>query len=129
MKLNILVVDDDVGTAKALRRLLRALGHTVHIVYSAVEGLELASQLKPDLILHDLLMPKLDGYEAARRIRKIPSLAKTLLVACSGSVNERKARAAGFDAWLIKPIDDNDLNTVIAMASRRLNRRNGTATQ
>ena len=126
MKLNILVVDDDIGTAKALGRLLRALGHTAHISHSAVEGLELASQLKPDLILHDLLMSQVDGYEAARRIRKMPSLAKTLLVACSGSVDERKARAAGFDAWLIKPVGDNDLDTVIAMASRRLGRRDGS---
>jgi CheY-like chemotaxis protein len=119
--LNILIVDDDARAAKALGRLLRACGHNVHVSYNASEGLELASRIRPDLILHDIAMPVIDGYEAARRLREMPLLSRTLLIACSGSVDEQKARAAGFDGWLVKPISDGDLDTVLAMVLQRIN--------
>src|SRR3954465_6207247 len=107
--LRILVIDDDIGAATALGRLLRACGHTVQLSDRVVEGLELASRMAPDLILLDITMPGIDGYEAARRVREMPSLAGALLIACSGGVDERKAREAGFDGWLVKPISDTDL--------------------
>jgi CheY-like chemotaxis protein len=119
--LNILVVDDDIGAANALGRLLRACGHTVHVSYSSPEGLELARRVKPDLILHDITMPLLDGYEAARRLREMPLLSGALLIACSGSVDEAKARDAGFDGWLVKPISNGELDTVLALVLRRVN--------
>ena len=119
--LNILVVDDDVGAAKALGRLLRACGHTVRISYAAREGLKLASHIKPDLILHDIAMRPINGYEAARRLREIPSLSGTTLIAYSGSVDEKKARASGFDGWLVKPITEGDLDAVLAIVLRRVN--------
>jgi CheY-like chemotaxis protein len=122
-RLNILIVDDDVGAANALGRLLRACGHTVRVSYDSREGFDLALQLKPDLILLDITMPVPDGYETARRLREVPSLAATLLIACSGSVDERKAREAGFDGWLVKPIANGDLDTVLAMVLRRINQR------
>ena len=117
--LNILVVDDDVGVAKALGRLLRSCGHAVRTSHSAREGLELAIRIKPDLILHDLAMRPVDGYVAARRVRQTAALAGTLLVAYSGLVDEAKAREAGFDAWLEKPITAGKLETVLAMAIER----------
>jgi CheY-like chemotaxis protein len=121
-KLIILVVDDDIGVANALGRLLRGCGHTVHLAYTTVEGLELAARTKPDLILHDLTMPAIDGHEAARRLRRMPLLRRALLIACSGSLEERKAREAGFDGWLAKPIGHGDLEPVLAMASLRIER-------
>src|SRR5438270_811377 len=57
----------------------------------------------PDLILHDIVMPTMGGYEAARRLRAIPALTRTLLIACSGSINEEKARQPGFNGWLLNP--------------------------
>jgi CheY-like chemotaxis protein len=119
--LSILIIDDDVGATNALRRLLRACGHTVHVAYTALEGLELASRIQPDLILHDLAMRPIDGYEAALRLREIPSLSGTMLIACSGSVDEMKARAAGFDGWLVKPVSDGDLDAVLATVLQRVN--------
>ena len=119
INLTILVVDDDIGVAKALGRLLRSCGHTVRTSHSAREGLELASRLKPDLILHDLAMRPVDGYAAARRIRRTAALAGTLLVAYSGLVDEAKARESGFDAWLEKPITAGKLEMVLAMAIER----------
>jgi CheY-like chemotaxis protein len=119
--LNILVVDDDVGAAKALGRLLRAYGHTVRVSYTAREGLELAFRIKPDLILQDIAMSQIDGYEAARRLREMPSLSGTTLIACSGSVEEKQARAAGFDGWLVKPISEGDLHAVLTIVLQRVN--------
>jgi CheY-like chemotaxis protein len=123
--LNILVIDDDVSTAKALGRLLRACGHTVQASYTAREGLALASRIKPDLILHDVAMSPIDGYEAARRLSEIPSLSGTILIACSGSVDEKKAREAGFDGWLAKPISAGELDAVLAIVLQRVNHKCG----
>lgn len=123
--LNILVVDDDVGVAKALGRLLRSCGHAVRTSHSAREGLELASRMKPDLILHDLAMRPVDGYVAARRVRQTAALAGTFLVAYSGLVDEAKAREAGFDAWLEKPITAGKLETVLAIAIERRRAQTG----
>ncbi len=115
----ILVVDDDGGTTKALRRLLKTYGHRVEVAHSADEGLALACDLRPDLILHDIAMRSGDGYAAARRMRETPALAGTLLVACSGLIDEAKARAAGFDGWLHKPITAGELETVLATVIER----------
>ena len=119
--LTILIVDDDVGAATGLSRLLRACGHTVHVAYSALEGLALAPRIKPDLVLHDLALPGIDGHEAARRLRQTPLLTNTVLIACSGSVDEQKARAASFDGWLVKPITEGDLDAVLAAVLQRVN--------
>lgn len=119
VRLRILVVDDDSSVAKALAGLLHALGHTAHVTYTAAEGLTLAAALKPDVILHDLDMPGIDGYEAARRLRAHPQLARVILVACSATVDEEKARAAGFDRWLTKPFDDAELDVVLDAAAAR----------
>jgi CheY-like chemotaxis protein len=121
--LTVLIVDDDAGAARALARLLRACGHTAHVAYDAQEGFELASRMKPDLILHDLAMPGIDGHEAARRLRAAPEFSNTVLIACSGSVDEEKARAAGFDGWLVKPISDGDLDAVLETVLQRVNSR------
>ena len=119
--LNILVIDDDAGAARALARLLRTYGHTVETAPDATRGLELASRMKLDLVMLDLAMPAMDGYEAARRLRAMSALSKTQLIACSGSVDETKARAAGFDGWLVKPISDYDLDAVLALVLQRVN--------
>ena len=115
----VLIVDDDAGTAKALRRLMRSYGHRVEVAHSAEEGLALARDVCPDLILHDIAMRSVDGYAAAGRLRQTPGLDGTILIACSGLVDEAKASAAGFDGWLHKPISTGELETVLAMAIER----------
>ena len=115
----IVVVDDDEGVAKALRRLLMAYGHRVAVAHSADEGLALACDARPDLILHDIALRFVDGYAAARRLRQTSTLAGTVLVACSGFVDEAKARQAGFDGWLHKPMTASELETVLAMVIER----------
>jgi two-component system CheB/CheR fusion protein len=117
--LRVLLVDDDSGTAKALRRLLKVYGHRVEVAHSADEGLALACDTRPDLILHDIAMRSVDGYAAARRVRQTSALAGVLLIACSGFIDEAKARAAGFDGWLHKPFTAGELETVLAMVIER----------
>jgi DNA-binding response OmpR family regulator len=119
-QLIVQVVDDDPSVAKALSRLLRASGHVVHVAHDVRAGLDLASRTRPDLILHDIVMPGLDGYEGARRLRGISLLSATILIACSGSVDETLARQAGFDGWLLKPITSGELDIVLASARERL---------
>ena len=118
--LNVLIIDDDSGAANALGRLLRAYGHTIHVSYSAVDGVDLATRISPDLVLLDITMPGMDGYEAARRLRAAPTLSNMVLIACSGSVDQAKARGAGFDGWLIKPMSSGDVETVLATVLQRL---------
>lgn len=121
--LRILVVDDHQGAATALARLLKALGHRVLVANTTLEGIELASRGELDLILHDLTMPVMDGYEAARGLRAMPALAGTLLIACSGSVDEAHAQRAGYDGWLEKPIRAETLDAVLEMAEQRVKQR------
>jgi CheY-like chemotaxis protein len=121
----VLVVDDDVSVANAIARLLRTYGHSVHVAYNVEEGLALASKLGPDLILHDLAMPSSDPYEASRRLRSEQDLSETVLIACSASVDEARAREAGFDGWLTKPMTAADLETVITMAQERRKKAGG----
>ena len=85
------------------------------------EGLRAIEVRQPDVVLLDIAMPSIDGYEAARRLREMPSLSRTILIAYSGSVDERKARAAGFDGWLVKPISDGDMDAVLALVLQRIN--------
>jgi CheY-like chemotaxis protein len=123
--LRVLVVDDDSGTVKALRRLLKSYGHRVEVAHSADEGLALACDVRPDLILHDIAMQPVDGYTAARRLRQNPFLAATVLIGCSGFVDEDKAREAGFDGCLHKPISMDELERVLAMAFERVRAQTG----
>jgi CheY-like chemotaxis protein len=120
-ELNILIIDDDVDVGKALGRLLGACGHIVQVSNNPHEGIELASRIGPDLILLDIAMQRLDGYEAARGLRELPSLSGTILIACSALVDENMARAAGFDGWLVKPISGSDLDVVLAIVLKRVN--------
>jgi CheY-like chemotaxis protein len=124
-KLSVLVVDDDAGTAKALRRLLKSYGHRVEVAHGAAEGFARACDSRPDLILHDIAMPSVDGYAAARRLRQVAALERTVLIACSGFLDEAKAREAGFDGWLHKPVSTGELETVLALVTERLGAQSG----
>ena len=101
----VLVVDDNADAADSLGRLLRLEGHEVEVVYSAPDALERARTSAPELVLMDLGLPGVDGYEAARRLRA--SGWRGALVAVSGygrPEDVRRATEAGFDAHLTKPV-------------------------
>src|SRR5205807_5241252 len=92
-------------------------GHEVHVVHDGTAALESASTLRPDLVLLDIGLPGIDGYEVARRLRQQDEFQKTLLVALTGYGQEedrRRSREAGFDAHLVKPLDLHGLLELLA---------------
>lgn len=106
-KRTILVADDNHDQCAVLGRLLEDIGHKVHIAYDGLEAVALAKKYRPDVVLMDLDMPRLSGYDAARAIRYHLG-AGIHLVALSGwdeSQHRERCRAAGFDAYLAKPCD------------------------
>ena len=113
----ILVVDDNVDSADSLAQMLEMLGNEVRTAYDGEAGIAAAAQFRPDLVLMDIGMPKLNGYEAARRIRQLPSGAAMLLVALTGWGQEddrRKSADAGFNDHLVKPVDVDTLIKLIS---------------
>lgn len=116
-KRRILVVDDNVDSAESLAVLLRLEGHEAHTVHAGEEVLAAARQLCPDVILLDIGLPGITGYDVARRIREEAGLASVRLVAVSGygrAEDVARARDAGFDQHLVKPVDFAVLHAVIA---------------
>jgi PAS domain S-box-containing protein len=104
----ILVADDNEDSANSLALILRMLGHETKTANDGVQALALAETFAPDVALLDIGMPKLNGYETARRIRQMPSGAKMLLIALTGwgqDEDRRRSVDAGFDAHIVKPVN------------------------
>ena len=94
--------------SRRLARLLQLRGHEIHKAADGVQALEAATRVRPDLVLLDIGMPGMDGYEVARRIRSQPWGREATLVALTGWGQEndrRRSREAGFDSHCIKPLD------------------------
>jgi CheY-like chemotaxis protein len=116
-EVRVLCVDDDPDIAEALAQLLRDLGHEVRVAHGGAEALALAEGYRPEVVLLDIGLPDMDGYEVARRLRRQPGLEATRLVAVSGYGREedrRQSRAAGIEHHLVKPVKAADLERVLA---------------
>jgi CheY-like chemotaxis protein len=103
----ILVVDDDRDTADTLARLISSLGYHTQAAYSGEQATRLAASCGPEMVIMDIGMPRINGYEAAARIRQLAGCQHTILVAVTGwTGKEDKARAfeSGFDLHVAKPI-------------------------
>lgn len=115
--LRVLVVDDNADVTASLERLLGRLGYDVRTAANGFAGLATAEQFRPDVALLDVGMPKMSGYDLARRIRESPWGKAMILVAVTGwgqPEDKRRARDAGFDHHLVKPEAANDLVTLLA---------------
>jgi CheY-like chemotaxis protein len=120
--LRVLVIDDNRDSADSATDVLRLLGNQVDCAYDGETGVAAARRLQPDVILLDLAMPGMDGFEARRRLREHPGGSKAFLVAMTGFGNEedkRRTRAAGFDAHLTKPVELDALVTLLNEARGR----------
>ncbi|MFO0899196.1 MAG: ATP-binding protein [Pirellulales bacterium] len=118
----ILVVDDLRASADTLVKVLECLGQEAFQAYDGPSAIKAAHALHPDLILLDIAMPALDGYEVARRLRASPDLEGTTLVALTGygqPDDKRQAAAAGFDLHLTKPADLRSLRELLAAGPAR----------
>ncbi len=105
----VLVVDDNPDAADSLGVLLRQWGYDAEIFYDGQAALARAQAAPPQCMLVDIGLPKLNGYEIARKIRARPELADTKLIAVTAYKDEPAARRAGFDYYFAKPADLNKL--------------------
>ena len=113
----ILIIEDNVDAAQTLADLLELNGHEVQIAYSGTEGVETAAKFQPEIVLCDIGLPGMSGWEVARTLREHPATATTRLIAISGygAVEDRRqSTAAGFEAHLTKPVDVDALETLLA---------------
>jgi len=112
----ILVVDDNLDALRMLSRVVRAMGHEVATSADGKAAVEKAAEYRPDVILMDLGMPRMNGFEAARRIRQQPWGVEMKLVALTGwgqAVDRQKSKDAGFDHHLVKPADPQELRLLL----------------
>jgi two-component system CheB/CheR fusion protein len=117
---SILIVEDNEDTAELLGELLRLKGHRALVAHTGTAGLAMAQQAHPDVILCDLGLPEMSGYDVARAIRSDPALARTWLVALSGygqQKDRQNSKEAGFDAHLTKPVDLAAIDGVLGQFS------------
>lgn len=120
-RLRVLVVDDNKDSARTLERLLSIMGHETRTAYDGGEAMELARSYRPDVILLDIGLPVMSGYEAARSIRCQPWGQDVLMVALTGWGQEddrRRSREAGFDVHLVKPVEPDVLRGLLAARGR-----------
>jgi two-component system CheB/CheR fusion protein len=113
----ILVVDDNVDSAESLGQFLEMVGHQIRTAYNGPAGLETARAYRPEIVLLDISMPGMDGYELARRLRQEPGLERVLLVALTGygqDEDRRRSRQATIDHHLVKPVDPETLEALLS---------------
>jgi CheY-like chemotaxis protein len=118
--LKILVVEDHRDGAETIAELLSRLGHSVRTVHDGGAALQSAEEFRPELVLLDIGLPTMSGYEVCRRLRGEAWGGAVTIVAMTGwgdAEAQRKARAAGFDRHLVKPVDEESLSATLALAS------------
>jgi signal transduction histidine kinase/ActR/RegA family two-component response regulator len=106
--LDILIVDDNADAADTLSMYLDSAGHRLHVAYDGRRGLALAEKTAPDVLLLDIGLPDIDGYQLAQRLRALPETAHATLIALTGygqDADRERSIAAGFDHHLTKPVD------------------------
>jgi PAS domain S-box-containing protein len=126
----VLIVDDNVDHAESLATLLRLDGHEAHTAYDGRQAIDVVARTQPDVVLLDIGMPGMNGYETARRIREGRGGAEVTLVAASGWGQPRDrslSEASGFDRHLVKPVDPEELRALLAEEPRRAQARGGRA--
>ena len=118
----ILIVDDNQDAASSLGLLLSMLGNDVQTAHDGVSALEAMDSFHPSVVLLDLGMPGMSGFEVARRVRELPQCQNTVIIALTGWGQEedrRRTREAGIDHHLVKPVDVNALELLLAEVQGR----------
>jgi two-component system CheB/CheR fusion protein len=119
--LRVLVADDDRDTVEGLLMLLRLWGYDGVAVYDGPGALEAASVNPLDVVLLDIELPGIDGYDVARRLRQLPGMDKALLVAITGYGREddvQRCKEAGIDCHFLKPVEPTEIQKVLVKAEK-----------
>jgi len=117
----VLVVEDNVDAAETLAELLRLWGYEAEIVHDGQAAVAAAMRFRPRVVLLDIGLPRMNGYEVARWLRRRPDLGDLLIVAVTGYGQESdraRGREAGFDHHLVKPVDLDLLRRLLAELPR-----------
>jgi two-component system OmpR family response regulator len=115
----VLVVDDNVDAANSIAQLLELLGHRVRCVYDGPSALSATDDFRPEIVVLDIGLPGMDGYEVARRLRDRRDFKSTPIVAVTGYSQEEdraRSREAGFSEHLAKPVDPEMLHNLVLAA-------------
>jgi CheY-like chemotaxis protein len=110
--LSVLVVEDHLDIAQTLAKLLRMCGHKVRIALDGVTASQAAEEIRPDVVLLDIALPVIDGYEVARPIKNQQQKTRPLFIAVTGlgqDSDRRQSEEAGIDLHLVKPVDPQQL--------------------
>ena len=117
----VLIVDDNNDSAEALSRLLRSQGHEVRTALDGDSALAVADEFRPEMVLLDIGMPVISGFEIASRLRAKPEFNDVVIIAVSGYGKEdslKRSREAGFDDYAVKPIDLDKLTALMRRTRR-----------
>jgi CheY-like chemotaxis protein len=112
----VLIVEDDADSGEMLRFALELDGYEVNVADDGLAAVQMALSVRPEVVIIDLGLPGIDGYEVARRIRATEAGRRMRLIALSGygqAEDRRRSQAAGFDAHLVKPVEDGTLAEAI----------------
>jgi DNA-binding response OmpR family regulator len=115
--MNILIVDDNEALAQTLMWMLEEMDHVPHVAHTGQGAIAAARSLRPDVILIDIGLPDISGYETCRAIRAIPDLQNTVIMAQTGrddAESRANAKEAGFQHYLVKPVRFEELDTLLA---------------
>lgn len=103
--------------------LLRLWHHDVQVTYDAFAALEAARSFKPDVVIADIEMPQMNGFELAKQLRLMPEMQASLLIAVTGfglAADKAKARVAGFDLHIIKPVDPAEIEAILQVGAGKM---------
>jgi CheY-like chemotaxis protein/two-component sensor histidine kinase len=113
----VLVIDDSVPTAQSMARVLELWNHEVRVCYDAASALETARSFQPEVVLSDISLPGMDGYELAAQLRRLPGMRESRLIAITGhgtADDSVRSREAGFDLRLLKPVSPDTLAEILS---------------
>ncbi len=120
--MRILVVEDLRDSADSTAILLKHWGYQSGIVYDGARACEVAATFRPDVVLLDIGLPGMDGYEVARQLRRLPGMDTTFLVAITGYGQEadvQRCKEAGIDRHFLKPVNPDELKQLLVQAENR----------
>lgn len=114
----VLIVDDNEDAAGTMQLLLKAVGHEAFVAHRALDAVAVARRISPDVLLLDIGLPDIDGYELARQLRDLPETAHSTLVAVTGYAqpqDKERAKDVGFDHYLVKPVKVADVLNLLSI--------------
>jgi len=127
MKAKVLVVDDDYNIAELIRLYLEKEGHEVNTVYSGKAALDAFYSWTPDIVILDIMLPEIDGYDICRQIRKVNSIPIIMLTARGETFDKVLGLELGADDYLVKPFEPKELIARVKAVLRRANSFEGAA--